>query len=161
MDRSTGTVKWFSPEKGFGFITREDGTDIFVHHTSLNGRGFRTLDQGEKVEFEVVEEPKGLKAYNVVRLDAPLDGAEDGMRAGIGAVGGYGNGYAHANGNGNGYGGGSYGNRGGWNRADDFRAARGGGGGWNRADRDPRRTSSPDPRGVWGDRPRPAFRRED
>jgi CspA family cold shock protein len=153
MDRSIGTVKWFSPEKGFGFITREDGTDIFVHHTSLNGRGFRTLDQGEKVEFEVVEEPKGLKAYNVVRTDAPAEGPGEGMRAGIGAVGGYGNGY------GSGAGFGSRG--GGWNRApaaDDFRAARGGG--WNRADREPRRPV-PDNRGPWGDRLRTSFRRDD
>lgn len=74
MERTTGTVKWFSQEKGFGFIQREDGPDVFVHHTCIQGRGFRTLEQGERVEFGILEEPKGLKAQEVVRLDAPADG---------------------------------------------------------------------------------------
>lgn len=71
MDRATGTVKWFSQEKGFGFIQREDGPDVFVHFSSIQSRGFRTLEQGEPVEFEILEEPKGLKAQNVVRLSPP------------------------------------------------------------------------------------------
>jgi cold shock protein len=72
MTRQEGTVKWFSAEKGFGFITRDDGSDVFVHHTAIMGRGFRTLDEGERVEFEIMEEPKGLRACNVVRLNAPV-----------------------------------------------------------------------------------------
>jgi CspA family cold shock protein len=74
MEHSSGTVKWFSQEKGFGFVTREDGTDIFVHHSGISGRGFKTLEQGERVEFDILEEPKGLKAQNLVRLDAPAEG---------------------------------------------------------------------------------------
>lgn len=71
MGRLTGTVKWFSDAKGFGFIQREDGSDIFVHHSSIEGSGFRTLAEGESVEFEVLEEPKGPKAQKVVRLNPP------------------------------------------------------------------------------------------
>lgn len=71
MARLTGTVKWFSDAKGFGFIQREQGGDLFVHHSAIEGPGFRTLAEGEKVEFEVMEEPKGLKAQKVVRLDPP------------------------------------------------------------------------------------------
>lgn len=71
MARLTGTVKWFSDAKGFGFIQREDGGDLFVHHSAIEGAGFRTLMEGEKVEFEVLDEPKGLKALKVVRLDPP------------------------------------------------------------------------------------------
>jgi CspA family cold shock protein len=59
MDRATGTVKWFSQEKGFGFIQREGGPDVFVHFSAIQDRGFRTLEQGESVEFDIVEEPKG------------------------------------------------------------------------------------------------------
>jgi cold shock protein len=75
MDRATGTVKWFSQEKGFGFIQREDGPDVFVHFSAIQSRGFRTLEQGEPVEFEILEEPKGLKAQNVVRLNPPAAAA--------------------------------------------------------------------------------------
>lgn len=71
MARLTGTVKWFSDAKGFGFIQREEGADLFVHHSAIEGSGFRTLAEGEKVEFEVLDEPKGLKAQKVVRLDPP------------------------------------------------------------------------------------------
>lgn len=70
MTRSAGTVKWFSKDKGYGFIKQDDGPDVFVHHTAIEGAGFKTLEEGERVEFEIVEEPKGLKAQNVVRVDA-------------------------------------------------------------------------------------------
>jgi cold shock protein len=60
-----GTVKWFSNEKGFGFITREDGDDVFVHHTAIQSEGYRSLAEGQKVEFEVVQGDKGLQASNV------------------------------------------------------------------------------------------------
>ena len=64
-----GTVKWFNGEKGFGFITREDGEkDCFVHHTAIVGEGFKNLNEGETVEFEVVQGPKGPAAANVVRV---------------------------------------------------------------------------------------------
>jgi cold shock protein len=79
MARITGTVKWFSDAKGYGFIEREDADDIFVHHTAIEGFGFKTLKEGEKVEFEVLEEAKGLKARNVVRLDAEVEGQGQGQ----------------------------------------------------------------------------------
>ncbi|MFH0793998.1 MAG: cold-shock protein [bacterium] len=60
-----GTVKWFSDQKGFGFISQEGGDDVFVHHTSIASEGFRTLAEGQKVEFDVVRGPKGLQASNV------------------------------------------------------------------------------------------------
>ena len=63
-----GTVKWFNESKGFGFITAEDGTDVFVHHTSIQGGGFKTLAEGDKVSFDIEEGPKGPKAINVVKL---------------------------------------------------------------------------------------------
>jgi len=61
----SGTVKWFNNKKGFGFIEREDGTDIFVHYSAIQGNGFKSLEEGEKVTFEVTEGPKGLQATNV------------------------------------------------------------------------------------------------
>ena len=64
----SGTVKWFNDKKGFGFISQENGDDVFVHHTSIQGEGFKTLAEGDKVEFELVEEQKGFKASNVVKL---------------------------------------------------------------------------------------------
>ncbi len=64
----TGRVKWFSAEKGYGFLEREDGGDVFVHYTAINGEGFRTLNEGERVEFDVVEGDRGPQAANVVRL---------------------------------------------------------------------------------------------
>lgn len=67
--RTTGTVKWFNEAKGFGFITPQDGSkDCFVHHSAIQGKGFRTLAEGEQVEFDVVEGKKGPAAENVVRL---------------------------------------------------------------------------------------------
>ena len=65
---ATGTVKWFNADKGYGFITPDDGgKDLFVHHTAIVGEGFRTLGEGEQVEFEVTQGPKGLAAANVTR----------------------------------------------------------------------------------------------
>jgi cold shock protein len=63
-----GTVKWFSDEKGYGFIAREGGGDVFVHHSSIEGEGFKTLAEGQKVEFEIAESPKGPRAAAVVKL---------------------------------------------------------------------------------------------
>jgi CspA family cold shock protein len=60
-----GTVKWFNDAKGFGFITRENGEDVFVHHTAIQSKGFRTLQEGQRVEFNVVKGPKGLQAESV------------------------------------------------------------------------------------------------
>ena len=67
-ERETGVVKWFSNSKGYGFIEREDGPDIFVHYTSIQGDGFRTLDEGQQVEFTIKEGPKGLQADQVLPL---------------------------------------------------------------------------------------------
>ncbi|MBI3193977.1 MAG: cold-shock protein [Ignavibacteriae bacterium] len=63
-----GTVKWFNRTKGFGFIARQSGADVFVHYKSLVGEGFKNLDEGDKVEFEVEEGPKGLQAAKVTLL---------------------------------------------------------------------------------------------
>ncbi len=63
-----GQVKWFDEGKGFGFIEREDGPDVFVHFSSIQGEGFKTLAEGQAVEFEIVEDEKGLKAVNVVMV---------------------------------------------------------------------------------------------
>jgi CspA family cold shock protein len=60
-----GTVKWFNDTKGFGFITGDDGQDVFVHHSAIVGEGHKTLREGERVEFEVQQGPKGAKAVNV------------------------------------------------------------------------------------------------
>ena len=67
-ERETGVVKWFSNSKGYGFIEREDGPDIFVHYTSIQGDGFRTLDEGQQVEFTIKEGDKGLQADQVLPL---------------------------------------------------------------------------------------------
>ena len=65
---STGTVKWFNDKKGFGFISIEGGEDIFVHHTAIESEGFRTLEEGDNVEFEIVQGDKGNKAEKVKRI---------------------------------------------------------------------------------------------
>ncbi|CBE67252.1 MAG: cold shock domain-containing protein [candidate division NC10 bacterium] len=65
--RVTGTVKWFNDAKGYGFIAREDGDDVFVHYSAISGSGFRSLNEGQAVEFDVVDGPKGKQAANVTR----------------------------------------------------------------------------------------------
>jgi CspA family cold shock protein len=68
MFMKTGTVKWFNDAKGFGFITQEGGPDLFVHHTAIVAEGFRSLSEGDQVQFEVINGPKGLQAANVKRV---------------------------------------------------------------------------------------------
>jgi CspA family cold shock protein len=63
-----GVVKWFNESKGFGFITREDGVDVFVHYTDIQDDGFKTLSEGQSVSFDVADGPKGPKAINVVKI---------------------------------------------------------------------------------------------
>jgi len=65
---ATGTVKWFNDSKGFGFITPENGDDVFVHHTAIQAEGFKSLSEGDQVEFDIEEGEKGSKAANVVKL---------------------------------------------------------------------------------------------
>ena len=64
---ASGKVKWFDNKKGFGFIAQDTGTDVFVHHTQILGNGYKTLNEGEMVEFEIIDSGKGLKAQNVQR----------------------------------------------------------------------------------------------
>ncbi len=65
---TTGTVKWFSNQKGYGFITPENGKDVFVHHSEIQGEGYKSLEEGQKVSFEVADGPKGDQAKNVVKM---------------------------------------------------------------------------------------------
>ena len=65
---SNGTVKWFNAEKGYGFIEREDGGDVFVHFSAIQGKGFKTLEEGQSVSFEIEEGPRGKQASNVTKL---------------------------------------------------------------------------------------------
>lgn len=67
-ERISGTVKWFSAEKGYGFIAQEDGPDVFVHYSSIDGDGYRSLEEGETVEFTITEGQKGKQASRVVRM---------------------------------------------------------------------------------------------
>jgi len=64
----TGKVKWFNNSKGYGFISQEDGTDIFVHFSAIQGEGYKTLDEGQAVQFEITQGPKGLQAANVTKV---------------------------------------------------------------------------------------------
>jgi cold shock protein len=66
--REQGTVKWFNNEKGYGFISRASGDDVFVHHSAIQAQGFKSLDEGDKVEFDVARGPKGFQAQAVVKL---------------------------------------------------------------------------------------------
>lgn len=68
MSRITGRVKWFNDAKGFGFIEREGGPDVFVHYSAIQAEGFKSLKENDQVEFEVREGPKGLQAANVVKI---------------------------------------------------------------------------------------------
>jgi len=70
---SEGTVKWFNPRKGYGFITAENGKDIFVHYADIAGEGYKTLVEGDSVSFDIVEGEKGLRAENVI----PKGGSQD------------------------------------------------------------------------------------
>ena len=70
-ERVTGTVKWFSTQKGYGFIQREEGKDVFVHYSAIQGSGFKNLTEGQQVEFAIEESPKGPQAANVVALSSP------------------------------------------------------------------------------------------
>ena len=65
---ATGKVKWFDNSKGYGFITPESGKDVFVHHTAIQGDGFKSLDEGQAVEFEITNGPKGEQATNVTKI---------------------------------------------------------------------------------------------
>jgi CspA family cold shock protein len=67
-ERETGTVKWFNGAKGYGFIARESGDDVFVHYSAIRGSGYRNLDEGQRVEFSVEQSPKGPQAVDVVAL---------------------------------------------------------------------------------------------
>ncbi len=65
---AVGTVKWFDEKKGFGFITSDSGEDLFVHHSSINDKGFRKLEEGQRVSFDTVQGPKGPQASNVTKV---------------------------------------------------------------------------------------------
>ncbi|MFZ5516918.1 MAG: cold-shock protein [Candidatus Zhuqueibacterota bacterium] len=64
----TGTVKWFNSSKGYGFITRDEGSDVFVHYKAIQGDGYKTLEEGDQVQFDVEQGPKGLQATNVTKI---------------------------------------------------------------------------------------------
>ena len=87
---ATGTVKWFNADKGFGFISQADGADVFVHFSAIQKPGYRTLEEGEAVEFEVQQGPKGLQAANVQSAGGGSGGGGGGGAGGGGGGGGYG-----------------------------------------------------------------------
>ena len=100
-DKVKGIVKWFDPKKGFGFVTPDDGSpDVFVHHSAIHANGFRTLGDGEAVEFEMVTEPNGKsKAIHVTGPDGGyVQGAPRREDSGYGGGGGYGGGVRRARG---------------------------------------------------------------
>src|SRR5213078_3706364 len=105
--RTTGVVKWFNAEKGYGFITPDDGgKDCFVHFSAIQGGGFRKLEEGQKVEFEVGQGQKGPQAENVVALDGGTGGGGSSAGGGGRERGGYGGGGGGGYGGGGGGGGG-------------------------------------------------------
>jgi CspA family cold shock protein len=110
MARVNGTVKWFSQEKGYGFLQREGAADVFVHYSAIDGSGFKVLYEGEPVEFDVIEEAKGPKAANVVRLNPPAAPPRSPRPGGSGPP----------RGDRPGGGGGSRGGGGGFNRRNDY-----------------------------------------
>jgi CspA family cold shock protein len=113
MARTHGTVKWFSQEKGYGFLQREGGADVFVHYSAIDGAGFKVLYEGEEVEFDIIEEAKGPKAANVVRLNPPAEPPRGGGQGGGRGFGGGGEGRGGPRGGGMGGGGGRRGGGGG------------------------------------------------
>ncbi len=76
-ERETGTVKWFNASKGYGFISREEGEDVFVHYSAIKADGFRTLEEGQRVEFSIEETPKGLQAADVTIVGGGTSQASD------------------------------------------------------------------------------------
>ncbi len=113
MARTNGTVKWFSQEKGYGFLQREGGADVFVHYSAIDGSGFKVLYEGEEVEFDIIEEAKGPKAANVVRLNPPAEPPRGQRGGGFGGGEGRGGGGGGPRGGGMGGGGGRRGGGGG------------------------------------------------
>jgi CspA family cold shock protein len=78
VEREVGTVKWFSEAKGYGFISRENGDDVFVHFSGIEGEGFRTLREGQRVEFSIEQDVKGPRAVGVKSVQSGLEGSETG-----------------------------------------------------------------------------------